>query len=101
VVNLGEAPLFPHEHRCRAAEWLDVDAVRREVRDDPRREPPLAAVIAQNRAFEISRHCLVAYPCQTPALFGRDRETTFSSGAGNSFSACTRSISRSPVGSSM
>src|SRR4051794_38472447 len=49
VVDLGIGARLADEHARRAAERLDIDPVWREVRQDPRREFPLAAVPAENR----------------------------------------------------
>lgn len=49
VIDLSITALFPQQHRRRAAERLDINAMRRKVRDDPRPQLPLAAVPAKDR----------------------------------------------------
>jgi hypothetical protein len=48
VIDLGIDRLLAQQDRRRPAERLDVDLVRRQVRQHPRRQLPLAAMPAQN-----------------------------------------------------
>ena len=51
VVDLGVGARLAKEHARSAAERLDIDAVRRKVRNDPGREEPFPAMPAQKRSL--------------------------------------------------
>ena len=57
IVDLGICPRLLQQHASRAAEWLDVAAVRGEVLKHPGRQPELGAVIAQCGGCDLWHEC--------------------------------------------
>ena len=56
VVNFGIASIFAHQHRRRAAKWLNVNLMGRKMRNDPRGKKPLATMPTQKRTARHTHH---------------------------------------------